>query len=119
MLWLDFETRSQVDLKKHGLARYAQDASTSMICLVPFFLTIYQPTGVEIMLQTLNRVVNIFIGSALFIGSPIVNRNIWHLKDHYDWSVTTMSWVSTATLATTFIGFMIVGLTIANIFWKR
>lgn len=30
---IDFETRSQVDLKKHGLARYASDPSTSVICM--------------------------------------------------------------------------------------
>ena len=32
ILWLDLETRSQVDLIKHGLARYSQDPSTQIIC---------------------------------------------------------------------------------------
>lgn len=33
MLWLDLETRSQIDIKKHGLSRYAQDLSTQVICM--------------------------------------------------------------------------------------
>ncbi len=32
-LFIDFETRSPVDLKKHGLARYAQDSETQALCL--------------------------------------------------------------------------------------
>jgi len=31
-VFLDFETRSKVDLKKHGLGRYAEDPSTEVIC---------------------------------------------------------------------------------------
>ena len=31
-LYIDFETRSRVDLKAHGLARYALDPSTQMLC---------------------------------------------------------------------------------------
>lgn len=33
MLWLDLETRSQCDLKKNGLSRYAQDPTTQAICM--------------------------------------------------------------------------------------
>lgn len=33
ILWLDFETRSRCDLKKHGAYIYAQDASTDILCL--------------------------------------------------------------------------------------
>jgi len=33
MLWLDFETRSRCDLKKHGVYNYAQDASTEVLCM--------------------------------------------------------------------------------------
>jgi len=33
MLWLDFETRSHCDLKKHGVYNYAQDASTEVLCM--------------------------------------------------------------------------------------
>lgn len=33
ILWLDLETRSQVDLIQHGLARYAQDPSTEVVCM--------------------------------------------------------------------------------------
>jgi DNA polymerase len=32
-VFLDFETRSKVDLKKHGQSRYARDASTEVMCL--------------------------------------------------------------------------------------
>jgi DNA polymerase len=32
-LWLDFETRSRCDLKKHGVYNYAQDASTEVLCM--------------------------------------------------------------------------------------
>lgn len=33
MLWLDFETRSTCDLRKHGVYNYAQDASTDVLCM--------------------------------------------------------------------------------------
>jgi len=33
MLYLDFETRSRCDLKKHGVYNYAQDASTDVLCM--------------------------------------------------------------------------------------
>lgn len=33
MLWLDFETRSECDLPKHGAYNYAQDASTEVLCM--------------------------------------------------------------------------------------
>ena len=33
MLWLDFETRSACDLRKHGVYNYAQDASTDVLCM--------------------------------------------------------------------------------------
>jgi len=33
MLWLDLETRSQVDLGLNGLLRYAQDPTTEVICM--------------------------------------------------------------------------------------
>jgi DNA polymerase bacteriophage-type len=33
ILWLDFETRSRCDLKAAGVYNYAQDASTSVLCL--------------------------------------------------------------------------------------
>ena len=33
MLYLDFETRSRCDLKKHGVYNYAQDASTEVLCM--------------------------------------------------------------------------------------
>ena len=33
VLWLDFETRSRCDLKKHGVYNYAQDASTDVLCM--------------------------------------------------------------------------------------
>ena len=32
-LGIDFETRSKVDLRKHGLSRYARDPSTEILCL--------------------------------------------------------------------------------------
>ncbi len=32
-LWIDFETRSRCDLKKHGVYNYAQDASTEVLCM--------------------------------------------------------------------------------------
>jgi DNA polymerase bacteriophage-type len=32
-LWLDFETRSRCDLKKHGVYNYAQHASTEVLCM--------------------------------------------------------------------------------------
>lgn len=32
-LGIDFETRSKVDLRKHGLSRYAHDPSTEILCL--------------------------------------------------------------------------------------
>ena len=32
-LWLDFETRSHCDLKKHGVYNYAQHASTEVLCM--------------------------------------------------------------------------------------
>lgn len=37
MLWLDLETRSQVDLIKHGLMRYAQHPSTQIISMAYAF----------------------------------------------------------------------------------
>lgn len=37
MLYIDFETRSDVDLIFHGLARYAQDPSTEVICMAYAF----------------------------------------------------------------------------------
>jgi DNA polymerase len=33
MLWIDFETRSTCDLRKHGVYNYAQDASTDVLCM--------------------------------------------------------------------------------------
>ena len=33
ILWIDFETRSRCDLKKHGVYNYAQDASTEVLCM--------------------------------------------------------------------------------------
>ena len=33
MLWIDLETRSQTNLAKHGLARYAQCPTTAVICM--------------------------------------------------------------------------------------
>ena len=33
MLWLDFETRSECDLPKHGTYNYAMDASTDVLCM--------------------------------------------------------------------------------------
>ena len=33
MLWVDFETRSHCDLKKHGVYNYAQDATTDVLCM--------------------------------------------------------------------------------------
>jgi DNA polymerase len=33
MLWLDFETRSECDLRKHGVYNYAQDATTDVLCM--------------------------------------------------------------------------------------
>jgi len=32
-LWVDFETRSHCDLKKHGVYNYAQDATTDVLCM--------------------------------------------------------------------------------------
>ena len=32
-LYIDIETRSQVDLRVHGLMRYAQDPTTQLICM--------------------------------------------------------------------------------------
>jgi DNA polymerase len=37
MLYLDLETRSDVDLIFHGLRRYAEDASTEVICMAYAF----------------------------------------------------------------------------------
>ena len=33
ILWIDFETRSKCDLKKHGVYNYALDASTEVLCM--------------------------------------------------------------------------------------
>ena len=33
ILWVDFETRSHCDLKKHGVYNYAQHASTEVLCM--------------------------------------------------------------------------------------
>ena len=33
ILWVDFETRSQCDLKSKGVYNYAQDASTDVLCM--------------------------------------------------------------------------------------
>ena len=33
MLWVDFETRSHCDLKKHGVYNYAQDITTDVLCM--------------------------------------------------------------------------------------
>jgi len=33
MLWLDFETRSECDLRSKGVYNYAQDASTDVLCM--------------------------------------------------------------------------------------
>ena len=33
MLWLDFETRSECDLRKHGVYNYAQDTTTDVLCM--------------------------------------------------------------------------------------
>ena len=33
MIWVDFETRSQCDLKSKGVYNYAQDASTEVLCM--------------------------------------------------------------------------------------
>ena len=32
-LWIDFETRSHCDLKKHGVYNYAQDSTTDVLCM--------------------------------------------------------------------------------------
>jgi len=33
MLWIDFETRSRVDLGSKGVYNYCQDASTEVLCM--------------------------------------------------------------------------------------
>ena len=33
MLWVDFETRSKCDLKKHGVYNYSQDGTTEVLCM--------------------------------------------------------------------------------------
>jgi DNA polymerase len=33
ILWIDFETRSRCDLKKHGVYNYAQDGTTEVLCM--------------------------------------------------------------------------------------
>ena len=33
ILWVDFETKSEVDLSAHGVYNYAQDASTDVLCM--------------------------------------------------------------------------------------
>ena len=33
ILWIDFETRSHCDLKKHGVYNYAQDGTTDVLCM--------------------------------------------------------------------------------------
>ena len=33
ILWIDFETRSHCDLKKHGVYNYAQDGTTEVLCM--------------------------------------------------------------------------------------
>lgn len=33
MLWIDFETRSHCDLKKHGVYNYARDGTTEVLCM--------------------------------------------------------------------------------------
>ena len=33
MLWIDFETRSECDLRKHGVYNYAQDPTTDVLCM--------------------------------------------------------------------------------------
>jgi DNA polymerase len=33
MLYIDFETRSECDLRKHGVYNYAQDATTDVLCM--------------------------------------------------------------------------------------
>ena len=33
MIWLDFETKSNCDLLKHGVYNYAQDLSTEVLCM--------------------------------------------------------------------------------------
>jgi DNA polymerase bacteriophage-type len=33
MLWVDFETRSHCDLKRHGVYNYAQDLTTDVLCM--------------------------------------------------------------------------------------
>ena len=33
ILWIDFETRSHCDLKKHGVYNYAQDLTTDVLCM--------------------------------------------------------------------------------------
>jgi DNA polymerase len=33
MLWIDFETRSECDLPKHGVYNYAQDPTTDVLCM--------------------------------------------------------------------------------------
>ena len=33
ILWIDFETRSHCDLKKHGVYNYAQDITTDVLCM--------------------------------------------------------------------------------------
>lgn len=33
ILWIDFETRSKCDLKKHGVYNYAQDGTTEVLCM--------------------------------------------------------------------------------------
>jgi len=33
MLWIDFETRSHCDLKKHGVYNYAMDGTTEVLCM--------------------------------------------------------------------------------------
>ena len=37
ILWIDFETRSHCDLKKHGVYNYAQDITTEVLCMTYAF----------------------------------------------------------------------------------
>ena len=51
ILHIDFETRSRVNLIKHGLARYATDESTDIICLAYGYekdgVVVHRPQGVS------------------------------------------------------------------------
>lgn len=91
ILWLDLETRSQVDLIKHGLARYSQDPSTQIICMSYAFddedvHTWFEEDCTEFPQDVIDHIT---AGNVLYAHNAAFERHLFDYVIANDYNITT------------------------------